>query len=231
MRALCMVLSLALAFPLAAKDTSSPAPTAAPTEVTPEKPNIGIGFDDDASSLIINSSWKENGLQKMETYSFGKDIYLSYVRASKDKEWDRDNNFHSKNWEAFLLPDGYGFLLMEREYDGKHFENLSLRLFEYSPKRNTRYLRPANGSPYWSPEGNLLALVEEESPGRFNAVIYDIHKGAVVTNKRGVNEETLTSLIKDFLRARVCDDETPCEPTAVGDLKKLRKAQFKKSGR
>ena len=77
---------------------------------------------------MIAATWSEGGKLKRETFSFGKDMYLSFDLVGKD--WKQGPDFHSRNWEAYLNPDGSGFLLMERQYDGKAFENLSLRYFQ-----------------------------------------------------------------------------------------------------
>ena len=188
-----------------------------PVKIAPE---IGIGFDDDASSLVISNTWVEDGVEMKETYSFGKDIYLNFIK--KNGDWVRTKDFKSKNWEAYLTPDLTGFLLMEREYSGKRFENLSLRIFEYSPKRKVRFLRPANGTPYWSPSGEEMAMVEKEDDNRINVTIYNIHKGSVTKVKRGLTRKKFEKMLYGFLRARVCDDEVPCDPEENMELIKER---------
>lgn len=179
-------------------------------ETVLERPEISIGFDDDASSLLITAQWKaDDGTPRRETFSLGKDLHV--IMAMKDGEWEKtDQEFRSKNWEAFLLPDASGFLLMEREYDGRQFENISLRMYEYFPQRRIRSLRLANGSPYWSRDGKKLALVE--NTGAYsNVVVYDVVQASVIQKKAGLDEAGVKALVGDFLRARVCDDEKPCE--------------------
>jgi hypothetical protein len=179
-------------------------------ETVLERPEITIGFDDDASSLVITAQWNaQDGSPRRETFSLGKDLHV--IMAEKNGEWEKtDEEFRSKNWEAFLLPDASGFLLMEREYDGHQFENISLRVYEYFPQRRIRSLRLANGSPYWSRDGKQLALVESNG-NRVNVVVYDIQLASVTAKKAGLSEDGAKALIGDFLRARVCDDEVPCE--------------------
>jgi hypothetical protein len=215
MKALALALCLAFAAPLAA-------------ETVLERPEITIGFDDDASSLLITAQWKaDDGSPRRESFSLGKDLHV--ILAQKDGEWEKtDEEFRSKNWEAFLLPDASGFLLMEREYDGHQFENISLRMYEYFPERRIRSLRLANGSPYWSQDGKQLALVER-TDGRINVVIYDIVQASVIAKKAGLTESGVNDLIGDYRRARVCDDEIPCEsaPSAVGKNKSKEKKKKK----
>jgi hypothetical protein len=201
-----LIKTLALAALLAA-------PLAAETVL--ERPEISIGFDDDASSLLITASWKANdGSPRRETFSLGKDLHV--IMAKKDGDWEKtEEEFRSKNWEAFLLPDASGFLLMEREYDGHSFENVSLRMYEYFPQRRIRSLRLANGSPYWSQDGKQLALVENVD-GRANVVIYDIQLASVIEKKAGLNEDGARALVGEFRRARICDDEIPCESAPSG---------------
>ncbi len=190
------------------------APLAAETVL--ERPEITIGFDDDASSLLITIQYKaDNGSPRRETFSLGKDLHVIMAQG-RDGEWEKtDEEFRSKNWEAFLLPDASGFMLMEREYDGHQFENISLRLYEYFPQRRIRSLRLANGSPYWSQDGKQLALVENVD-GRVNVVIYDILQASVISKKAGLNEDGAKALVGEFRRARVCDDEIPCESAPSG---------------
>lgn len=197
------------------------APLAAETVL--ERPEISIGFDDDASSLLITASWKANdGSPRRETFSLGKDLHV--IMAEKNGEWEKtEEEFRSKNWEAFLLPDASGFLLMEREYDGHQFENISLRMYEYFPTRRIRSLRLANGSPYWSQDGKQLALVERMD-GKANVVIYDILLASVITKKAGLAEDALNELVGEFRRARICDDEIPCESAPSG-AKKVKKGK------
>ena len=84
--------------------------------VDTERPSIGVDFDDDASSLLVNAQWKEGGVEKKESFILGKDMHLLFTRQGND--WVKeDEGFKSKNWEAFMYPDGTGFLLMEREYN------------------------------------------------------------------------------------------------------------------
>jgi hypothetical protein len=184
------------------------APLAAETVL--ERPEISIGFDDDASTLLITAKWRaEDGSLRRETLSLGKDLHV--IMAQKGGDWEKtEEDFRSKNWEAFLLPDASGFLLMEREFDGHQFENISLRTYEYVPKRRIRSLRLANGSPYWSRDGKQLALVERVN-GKANVVIYDVELASLVTRKSGLDEAGVTALVGEFRRARVCDDEIPCE--------------------
>jgi Tol biopolymer transport system component len=187
-------------------------------EMVSDRPEIAIGFDDDASSLIITADFKDKGVVKRETFSLGKDMHL--VFGQEGKEFKKlDEEFRSKSWEAFLLPDASGFFLMEREYDGHSFENVSLTIYDYYPERRVRSLRLANGSPYWSPDGKQLALVEPDN-GRYNVVLYDVEKGSVTYKKSALTEEATKASIADFVRARVCDDEIPCESTPVGKIKK-----------
>lgn len=196
----------------------------APAETVLERPEITIGFEDDSTNLLVTASWKdERGKVMRETFSLGKDLHIIFEKQGD--EWVKTNqDFASKNWEAFLLPDASGFLLMERVYDGTGFENVSLQVFEYFPIHRQRALRLANGSPYWSEDGKELALVEVVN-GRFNVVIYDILRGTVLTKKSGLNESDGKNLIGDFKRARVCDDELPCEsaPTLKRDVRKPKK--------
>ena len=193
-------------------------------ETVLDRPEIIIGFDDDASSLLITAGWKDkNGGDRRETFNLGKDLHVVFEK--KGQEWVKsDEEFTSKNWEAFLLPDASGFILMEREYDGHSFENVSLRIYEYFPVRRLRSLRLANGSPYWSEDGKQLALVEVLD-GKFNVVIYDIVRGSVVFKKAGLSEQAGKELLGDYKRARICDDEVPCEsaPTLKKDKKKAKK--------
>lgn len=193
-------------------------------ETVLERPEISIGFDDDASSLLITAQWKaDDGSPRRETFSLGKDLHV--ILAEKNGEWEKtDEEFRSKNWEAFLLPDASGFLLMEREYDGHQFENISLRMYEYFPQRRIRSLRLANGSPYWSQDGKQLALVES-SGSRVNIVVYDILQASVIAKKAGLNEDGAKAIIGDFLRARVCDDEIPCESAPSGNKNKKKKGK------
>lgn len=211
--------TLMLALALAAATLSA--------ETVLERPEISIGFDDDASSLLITAQWKaDDGSPRRETFSLGKDLHV--ILAEKNGEWEKtDEEFRSKNWEAFLLPDASGFLLMEREYDGHQFENISLRLYEYFPQRRIRSLRLANGSPYWSQDGKQLALVESVD-SRVNIVIYDILQASVIAKKAGLNEAGAKDIIGDFLRARVCDDEIPCESAPSGNKGKSKKKKGKK---
>lgn len=192
-------------------------------ETVLERPEISIGFDDDASSLLITAAFKDqDGSDRRETFSLGKDLHV--VFAKKGGEWVKtDEEFRSKNWEAFLLPDSSGFLLMEREYDGHSFENVSLRVYEYFPERRVRTLRLANGSPYWSEDGKQLALVEVLD-GKFNVVVYDIQRASVVFKKAGLSEGAGRELLGDYKRARLCDDEIPCEsaPSLKKDKKKRK---------
>jgi hypothetical protein len=187
----------------------------APAETVLERPEITIGFDDDASSLLITAQWKaDDGSPRRETFSLGKDLHV--ILEEKNGQWEKtDQEFRSKNWEAFLLPDASGFMLMEREYDGHQFENISLRLYEYFPMRRIRSLRLANGSPYWSQDGKQLALVENVD-GRVNVVIYDMLQASVIAKKAGLNEAGAKALVGEFHRARVCDDEMPCESAPSG---------------
>jgi hypothetical protein len=190
-------------------------------ETVSDRPEIAIGFDDDASSLIITADFKDKGINKRETFSLGKDMHLVFGQDGKEFK-KLDEEFRSKSWEAFLLPDASGFLLMERQYDGRSFENVSLTIYEYYPERRVRSLRLANGSPYWSQDGKQLALVEPEN-GRYNVVIYDVARGLVGFKKAGMSEEATKEVISEFVRARVCDDEKPCEGTPVGKVKTKKK--------
>ena len=190
-------------------------------ETVLDRPEISIGFDDDASSLIITADFKDKGVMKRETFSLGKDMHLVFGQDGKEFK-KLDEEFRSKSWEAFLLPDASGFLLMERQYDGHSFENVSLTIYEYYPERRVRSLRLANGSPYWSQDAKQLALVEPEN-GRFNVVIYDVAKGTVGFKKASLSEEATKEVISDFVRARICDDEIPCESAPVGKGKKAHK--------
>jgi len=196
-------------------------------ETVLDRPEIIIGFDDDASSLLITAGWKDkNGGDLRETFNLGKDLHVVFVK--KGNEWIKsDNEFTSKNWEAFLLPDASGFILMEREYDGHSFENVSLRIYEYFPVRRLRSLRLANGSPYWSQDGKQLALVEVLD-GKFNVVIYDIIRGSVVFKKAGLSEQAGKELLGDYKRARICDDEMPCESAPTMTKKDKAKLKGKK---
>jgi hypothetical protein len=190
-------------------------------ETVSDRPEIAIGFDDDASSLIITADFRDKGVLKRETFSLGKDMHL--VFGQEGKEFKKlDEEFRSKSWEAFLLPDASGFLLMERQYDGHSFENVSLTIYEYYPTRRMRSLRLANGSPYWSPDGKQLALVEPDN-GRYNVVIYDVERGVLGFKKNAMSEEATKEVISDFVRARICDDEKPCEGTPVGKVKTKKK--------
>jgi len=193
-------------------------------ETVLERPEITIGFEDDSTNLLVTASWKdERGKTLRETFSLGKDLHIIFEKQGD--EWVKTNQeFASKNWEAFLLPDASGFLLMERVYDGSGFENVSLQIFEYFPIHRQRALRLANGSPYWSEDGKELALVEVVN-GKFNVVIYDVLRGTVLTKKSGLNESDGKAVIGDFKRARVCDDEMPCEsaPTLKRDVRKTKK--------
>lgn len=213
--------ALALSLLLAAAPLSA--------ETVLERPEITIGFDDDASSLVITAQWNaQDGSPRRETFSLGKDLHV--IMAEKNGEWEKtDEEFRSKNWEAFLLPDASGFLLMEREYDGHQFENISLRVYEYFPQRRIRSLRLANGSPYWSRDGKQLALVEGNG-NRVNVVIYDIQLASVTAKKAGLSEDGAKALIGEFLRARVCDDEVPCESAPSG-TKPKGKAPAKSKGK
>ncbi len=197
-------------------------------ETVSDRPEISIGFDDDASSLIITADFKDKGINKRETFSLGKDMHLVFGQDAGKEFKKLDEEFRSKSWEAFLLPDASGFLLMERQYDGHSFENVSLTIYEYFPERRVRSLRLANGSPYWSQDGKQLALVEPED-NRFNVVIYDVAKGMVGYKKAGLSEEAFKEVVSDFVRARICDDEIPCESAPVGKGKS--KAKTKKKGK
>src|SRR5258708_399368 len=145
---------------------------ALPAAGKPEKPQIDINFDDDASSLVISATWNEGGKLKRETFSFGTDMYLSFEQQGKD--WKQGPDFHSRSWEAYLNPDGSGFLLMERHYNGKAFQNLSLSYYQYAPLHRTMTLSAANGSPWWSPDGAKLALVEVSAQKNYHCSLYDL---------------------------------------------------------
>jgi len=178
--------------------------------VETERPSIGVDFDDDASSLLINAQWKEAGVEKKESFILGKNMHLMFKRQGN--EWAKlDDSFTSKNWEAFMYPDGTGFLLMEREYNGEGFENISLTLYQYYPQRKSGSLRPANGSPYWSQDSKQLAIVENHKDSSYGVVIYDINSGTVQLSRSKLSENTFKELTEGFARARVCDDAVPCE--------------------
>ena len=194
-------------------------------ETISDRPEIAIGFDDDASSLIITADFKDKGVVKRETFSLGKDMHLVFGQDGKEFK-KLDEEFRSKSWEAFLLPDASGFLLMERQYDGHSFENVSLTIYEYYPERRVRSLRLANGSPYWSQDGKQLALVEPDN-SHFNVVIYDVARGIVGFKKASMSEQATKEVISDFVRARICDDEIPCESTPVGKGKKINQKKRK----
>ena len=190
--------------------------------VDTDRPSIGVDFDDDASSLLVNAQWKEGGVEKKESFILGKDMHLQFDRVGSD--WiKQDKGFKSKNWEAFMYPDGTGFLLMEREYNGEGFENISLTYYQYYPKRRTGSLRPANGSPYWSQDSKQLAIVENHKDGSYGVVIYDTEQGNVQLSRSKLSEATFKELTDGFVRARVCDDEVPCETTPGKHKKKINK--------
>jgi hypothetical protein len=190
-------------------------------ETVSDRPEISIGFDDDASSLVITADFRDKTGMKRETFSLGKDMHLVFEQDGKEFKKSKEE-FRSKSWEAFLLPDASGFFLMERQYDGVAFENLSLTIYEYYPERRVRSLRLANGSPYWSQDGKQLALVEP-SAGRYNVVVYDVFKGMLGFKKAGLSEEAAREVLGEFVRARICDDEIPCESTPVGKGKTKKK--------
>lgn len=179
-----------------------------------DRPEISIGFDDDASSLLISATWKdEHAVPHIETFNLGKTMHL--VREKRGGDWVNDEaEFKSTNWEAFLLPDASGFLLMEREYNKHSFENISLNLYEYFPEHRVLSLRLANGSPYWSDDKKTLALVEVVD-GLYNIVFYDIARAAVLLKKTRLDEADAKELIGTYHRARICDDEIPCESAPV----------------
>lgn len=185
------------------------------------KPQINITFEDDASSLIILADWTEEGKLKQERFGLGKDIFISYTKQGR--EWVKDSDFRSKNWEAYLFPDLTGFVLMEREYDGKRFENVTLRMYSYYPKRRVISLRPANGSPYWSIDGKQFAVVENLKEGVSNLVMYDVEAGKVLFAKSRLSDNTVKELTEGYVRARVCDDEVPCESAPVKNKNKWMK--------
>jgi hypothetical protein len=194
----------------------------------PDKPQIDINFDDDASSLSISAAWKEDGKLHKETFSYGKDMYLTF--SYDGKEWVQDSNFHSRNWEAFLYPDATGFLLMERQYDGHRFENISLAYFQYYPSHRTGNLRPANGSPWWSPDGAKLALVEPvEEKKAYNVTVYDVDSGRVLSTHTEMPEKKFKASFGDYNRARICDDEMPCETPSHVSRHKTAPAKKKKT--
>lgn len=183
---------------------------AAGTALAAEKPAIDIHFDDDASSLLVSVQWKEkDGSPRRESYSFGKDMHVLFDRDAEG--WRKlDQEFQSRNWEAFLLPGADGFLLMQREYDGKHFHNVSLALYKYVPARTVVTLGPAEGSPYWSPDGQRLALVNEVD-GRATVTVYKVADGGLEGVKTDLDEAALKAAVGEYRRARVCDDNEPCE--------------------
>lgn len=181
------------------------------------KPVIEINFDDDSTSLVIATEWAEDGKGRRETFSYGKDIYLSSTREGK--KWVDDPTFRSKNYEAYLYPDMTGFILMEREYDGKRFENVSLRYVNYFPKRRSGSLRPANGSPWWSLDGKQFAVVETLK-NEYNIVTYDADAGKVLSSRSHLNDAQMELFAKQFVKARICDDEVPCETPAAKQKKK-----------
>jgi hypothetical protein len=92
-------------------------------------------------------------------------------------------------------------------------------MYEYFPQRRIRSLRLANGSPYWSQDGKQLALVESVN-GKVNVVIFDVQLASVVTKKAGLSEDGARALVGEFRRARICDDEIPCESAPSGAKKK-----------
>lgn len=193
--------------------------------VDTDMPSIGVDFDDDASSLLVNAQWKEGGIERKESFILGNDMHLMFVRDGN--KWEKqDEGFKSKNWEAFMYPDGTGFLLMEREYNGEGFENVGLTYYVYYPNRRTGSLRPANGSPYWSPDSKQLALVDDHKDGTYGVVIYDTVAGNVLLSRNRVNEETFKGITEGFARARVCDDSVPCETVAGKHKKKIQKKLY-----
>lgn len=190
--------------------------------VDTERPSIGVDFDDDASSLLVNAQWKEGGIEKKESFILGKDMHLLFTRQGTD--WVKsEEGFRSKNWEAFMYPDGTGFLLMEREYNGEGFENISLTYYQYYPKRRSGSLRPANGSPYWSSDGKQLAIVDNHKDGTYGLVIYDSDQGTVALSRSKLTESTFKEMTEGFARARVCDDSVPCETLPSKHRKKINK--------
>jgi hypothetical protein len=190
--------------------------------VDTDRPSIGVDFDDDASSLLVNAQWKEGGVEKKESFILGKDMHLLFNRQGND--WIKeDEGFKSKNWEAFMYPDGTGFLLMEREYNGEGFENISLTFYQYYPRRRTGSLRPANGSPYWSADSKQLAIVDDHKDGTYGLVIYDTEQGNVQLSRNKLTEATFRELTDGFARARVCDDSVPCETVPSKHKKKIKK--------
>lgn len=190
--------------------------------VETDRPSIGVDFDDDASSLLINAQWKEGGVEKKESFILGKNMHLLFRRQGN--EWLKlDEGFRSKNWEAFMYPDGTGFLLMEREYNGEGFENISLAYYQYYPRRHSGSLRPANGSPYWSTDSRQLAIVDNHKDGTYGVVIYDMNAGTVQLSRNKLSESTFKELTEGFARARVCDDAEPCESVPATKKKKTNK--------
>ena len=69
--------------------------SALPAETVLERPEIIIGFDDDASSLLITAGWKDkNGEDKRETFNLGKDLHVVFEK--KGSEWVKsDEEFTS----------------------------------------------------------------------------------------------------------------------------------------
>jgi len=193
--------------------------------VDTDRPSIGVDFDDDASSLLVNAQWKEGGIEKKESFILGKDMHLVFTRKGSD--WVKDDEgFKSKNWEAFMYPDGTGFLLMEREYNGESFENISLTFYQYYPQRRTGSLRPANGSPYWSPDSKQLAIVDDHKDGTYGLVIYDTEQGNVQFSRSKLGEAEYKEKTDGFARARVCDDSVPCETIPSKHKKKISKKKY-----
>jgi hypothetical protein len=190
-----------------------------------EMPSIGVDFDDDASSLLVNAQWKEDGVERKESFILGKDMHLMFIRNGNS--WEKqDQGFKSKNWEAFMYPDGTGFLLMEREYNGEEFENIGLTYYVYYPNRRTGSLRPANGSPYWSPDSKQLALVDDHKDGTYGVVIYDTAAGNVLISRNRLDEDAFKGLTDGFARARICDDSVPCETIPGKHKKKISKKSY-----